>query len=402
MKTERITTDLSRAAELLRAGEPVAVPTETVYGLAANGLDSGAVEKIYEVKGRPPVKPLSLMVPGAEALERYCAELPPPAKALAERFWPGPLTIVLKAKETVPAVVRAGGETVGLRCPDHPLTLELLRRTGLPFAAPSANPSGAESPKTAEQVRAYFDGQIAAIVDGGPCGIGRESTILDMSRTPYRILRQGALPAEEIADALVDAMEIVGVTGGSGSGKTTLLRELERRGALALDCDAVYHELLASSGELLAEIEESFPGAVEKGVLQRKKLGARVFGDREALGRLNAITHRYVTAEVQRRLREHAMAGGRLAALDAIELIASPLAGYCDWILGVLAHREIRAARIMARDGISRDYALLRIDAQRPDSYFREHCDVILENNGDEASLLQHINTILEERLHHG
>ena len=404
METITINTSekLTRAAELLKNGQPVAVPTETVYGLAGNGLDARAVEQIYEVKGRPSVKPLSLMVPGAEAMEAYCEEVPPQAKRLAARFWPGPLTIVLKARELVPDIVRAGGETVGLRCPDHPMTLELLRRAGVPFAAPSANPSGAPSPKTAAEVRDYFDGQIAAIVDGGPCGIGKESTILDMSRTPYRVLRQGALPAEEIAEALAEDMTVVGVTGGTGSGKTTALRELERRGALVIDCDAVYHELLENSAELIGEIEAAFPGAVEDGSVRRKKLGEIVFRDESALTELNRITHRHVTAEVQRRLREHAMKGGSLAAVDAIELLASPLAARCDFTIGVIAEEETRARRIMARDGICRDYALLRIRAQQPDSYFRERCSVILENNGDEASFISHINKILEERLHHG
>ncbi len=394
--------ELPEAAAQLRAGQLVAVPTETVYGLAGNGLDARAVEQIYEVKGRPAVKPLALMVPGAEAMEAYCAEIPPQAKHLAARFWPGPLTIVLKAKPLVPEIVRAGGETVGLRCPDHPLTLELLRISGIPFAAPSANPSGAESPKTAQQVLDYFDGQIAAAVDGGPCGIGRESTLLDMSRTPYRILRQGALPAEDIAEALAEGMEIVGVTGGSGSGKTTALRELEKRGALALDCDAVYHRLLETSPALLGEIGARFPGTVEDGALQRKKLGEIVFRDEKALAELNRITHRHVTDEVLRCLRRHAMAGGTLAALDAIELLESPLAARCDFTIGVIAAEETRAARIMARDGVGRDYALLRIRAQRPDSYFRERCDAILENNGDEASFISNINKLLEEKLHHG
>ena len=146
------------------------------------------------------------MVPGPEAMEAYCLEVPPAAKYLAEKFWPGPLTIVLKAKGHIPPIVLAGGSTVGLRCPQHPMTLELLQRAGVPFAAPSANPSGAESPKTAEQVRAYFDGKIEAIVDGGPCGLGLESTIIDMSALPYKILRQGALPAAEIRAALAESL----------------------------------------------------------------------------------------------------------------------------------------------------------------------------------------------------
>ena len=123
MKTEIITEKLSHAAKLIKDGELVAVPTETVYGLAGNGLDATAVEKIYEIKGRPEVKPLSLMVSGKTAMSKYCEAVPKQAKRLAEKFWPGPLTIVLKAKDIVPDIVRAGGETVALRCPDHPMTL---------------------------------------------------------------------------------------------------------------------------------------------------------------------------------------------------------------------------------------------------------------------------------------
>ena len=404
MKTITINTTekLSQAAALLKNGQLVAVPTETVYGLAGNGLDEQAVEQIYEVKGRPQVKPLSLMVPDAGAMERCCREVPPQAHALAKRFWPGPLTIVLRSRNLVPAIVRAGGDTVGLRCPDHPMTLELLRLSGIPFAAPSANPSGEPSPKTAQEVKAYFDGKIAAIVDGGPCGLGKESTILDMSRKPFRILRQGALPAEMIADALVDELEIVGVTGPSGSGKSTALRCLLDRGALVLDCDAVYHELLETNPELLRELEARFPGTVANGRLQRKKLGALVFGDAAALLDLNCITHRFISDEVQRRLRDFALQGGTLAALDASELLESPLADRCDFTVGVLASEETRIRRIMVRDGISRDYALSRIRAQHGEDYFRARCTVTVGNNNDEATFSANINKVLEEKLHHG
>ena len=404
MKTILINTTekLGQASELLKNGQLVAVPTETVYGLAGNGLDEHAVEQIYEVKGRPQVKPLSLMVPDAAAMERCCREVPPQAQALAKRFWPGPLTIVLRSKELVPAIVRAGGDTVGLRCPDHPMTLELLRLSGIPFAAPSANPSGEPSPKTAEEVKAYFDGKIAAIVDGGPCGLGKESTILDMSQSPFRILRQGALPAEEIADALVDEMEIVGVTGPSGSGKSTALRCLLDRGALVLDCDAVYHELLETNADLINELDARFPGTVANGMLQRKKLGAQVFGNPEALLDLNRITHRFISDAVQRRLRDFALQGGTLAALDASELLESPLAARCDFTIGVLASEETRIRRIMVRDGISRDYALSRVRAQHGADYFLTRCTVTVENNKDEATFYANINKVLEEKLHHG
>lgn len=382
MQTKLIKENISEAAEIIKRGGLVAVPTETVYGLAGNGLDENAVHEIYEVKGRPAVKPLSLMVPDRGAMKGYCEDVPEQAEYLAERFWPGPLTIVLKAKELVPEIVRAGGTTVGLRCPDHPLTLEALRLAKLPFAAPSANPSGAESPKDAAKVMEYFSGRIDAVIDGGPCGIGRESTLIDMSARPYRILRQGALAADDIADALVDNMKIIGITGGTGCGKTTALETLKDFGALVIDCDALYHELLESSAELINEIDKYFPGAVTDGVLDRKALGAVVFTDEEALRDLNIITHKYIHLELRRRLREWAMQGGTLAAVDAIELFSSGIAKRCCATVGVIADREVRLRRIQQRDGISLEYAMMRVNAQRPNEYFDEHCDYILQNNG--------------------
>ncbi|MCD8001711.1 MAG: threonylcarbamoyl-AMP synthase, partial [Oscillospiraceae bacterium] len=179
MKTELLAGDTRRAAEILRGGGVVAVPTETVYGLACNALSDSAVRRVYEVKGRPAVKPLSLLVPDADTLGRYGTDVPSGAAALAEKFWPGPLTIVLRSRGLEAPVVRAGGETIGLRCPDHPLTCALLRACAFPLAAPSANPSGAPSPRTVSEVAAYFDGHIDAILDGGESELGLASTVLD-------------------------------------------------------------------------------------------------------------------------------------------------------------------------------------------------------------------------------
>lgn len=399
MNTKRYISCTDELVGITRGGGLVAVPTETVYGLAGNGLDEKAVAEIYEVKGRPEVKPLSLMVHDAASMERYCENVPPQAYTLAKNFWPGPLTIVMKAKPCVPEIVRAGGETVGLRCPDHPLTLELLEKSGVPFAAPSANPSGEPSPKNADSVLKYFDGKIDAVLDGGECGIGCESTLIDLSRTPYRILRQGALPADEIADAFVDSMKIIGITGGTGCGKTTALNELERRGALLIDCDAVYHRMLETDRPMLDEIEKYFPGAVIDGKLDRKALGAVVFTDEEALRDLNIITHRHINLEIRRILREHAMNGGTLAAIDAIELFSSGLAKRCTATIGVIADREVRIDRIMRRDGISREYAMMRVNAQRPNEYFIQKCSHVLENNGSQEEFIEKCRKTFEEVL---
>ena len=387
---------------MIRAGGLVAVPTETVYGLAGNGLNETAVREIYEVKGRPAVKPLSLMVPDESAMERYCENVPPQAHALAKRFWPGPLTIVLKAKAEIPTIVLAGGKTVGLRCPDHPLTLKLLKSCGLPLAAPSANPSGEPSPKTAQQVLEYFDGKIDAVIDGGPCGIGRESTLIDMSSTPYQILREAALSEESIAQALAEDLTLIGITGGSGCGKTTALRELEAFGALVLDCDAIYHELLESDDALLAELESAFPGTVRDGVLDRRALGRIVFADPEKLALLNRISHRFVKREADRRLRRFAMQGGRVAALDAVELISAGMSERCVATVGILSDENTRIERIMKRDGIGREAARARIDAQKPDAYYQSHCTHILFNNADRERFASDCRRLFKEILNHG
>ena len=171
---------------------------------------------------------------------------------------------------------------------------------------------------------------------------------------------------------------IIGITGGSGCGKTTLLNLIARQGGLILDCDAIYHRLLKTDGTMLAAIEARFPGVTENGQLDRKKLGAIVFSDAEALLALNRITHAAVKREVLGRLE----AGPKLAAIDAIALFEGGLAELCDVTVAVTAPREDRIRRLMARDGISEAYARSRIEAQHPDSWFREKCRFTLENDG--------------------
>ena len=501
------------AAGLIRSGELVAIPTETVYGLGANGLDEAAVAKIFEAKGRPQDNPLILHVADTSDIEKFCHSIPASAYLLAEKFWPGPLTMVLPAKPTVPSRTTAGLSTVAVRCPDCAVTREIIRLAGVPIAAPSANISGKPSTTTAEHVRHDHDGRIAAIVDGGPCRVGVESTIIDLTEDTPRLLRPGGITPEQLhsvlgdfiidkavtasvdKDAVVKApgmkyrhyapdcrvlivdgdlpaaadyirrhwqpgnrvlcfeeelsvfadfaplaygrksdadtllaglfaalrqlddpsigtvfarcptgagkalavqnrLEkaagfcrvnprekhlILGITGGSGSGKTTLLDAVRSIGGTVIDCDAVYHRLLQCDHALLSAIGSRFPGTVENGVLNRKKLGTIVFSDENALLDLNAITHSAVKQEVLRLIPP----APSLVAIDAIGLFEGELAQLCDVTVAVTAPQDTRIRRLMARDGISEEYAKSRISAQHSDDWFREKCDCILVNDAD-------------------
>ena len=226
MKTKLLTSDeLAEAAKLLSGSSLVGIPTETVYGLGANGLNPVAVGAIFEAKGRPQDNPLILHIPEVSWLARYCQEIPETAYRLAERFWPGPLTMILKCKErtpeeleelrsgpvcsyshfgprVIPDEVTAGLDTVGMRCPAHPLCRAVIQAAGVPIAAPSGNTSGKPSPTTAAHMLADMDGKIPAILDGGPCAVGVESTIVDLTCMPPRLLRPGGVTLEQLREVL--------------------------------------------------------------------------------------------------------------------------------------------------------------------------------------------------------
>ncbi len=207
MKTEILSTHtpalfaaaVKRAAERLRAGEVVALPTETVYGLAANALDEKAVAKIFQVKGRPAHNPIIVHVAGVEMAKGCVTNWPGPADQFSKSFWPGPLTLVLPRAAKIPEIVAAGGATVGVRWPGHPFMQAVIRACGFPLAAPSANLSNHISPTNAEHVRAQLGGKISLIVDGGQSQVGIESTVLDLTVAPPRILRPGMIHAESLA-----------------------------------------------------------------------------------------------------------------------------------------------------------------------------------------------------------
>ncbi len=195
-------TDLEKARHLLEAGEVVAIPTETVYGLAANALDPDAVVKIYEAKQRPRFNPLIIHLPDWNAVARYAVDIPPEAELLARHFTPGPLTFLLKKSDLIPDLVTAGSPKVAVRIPSHPLTHELLTKLDFPLSAPSANPFGYVSPTTAQHVFESLGGSIPYILDGGPCQVGVESTIVDFENGQIIVRRKGGTSLQAMTEVL--------------------------------------------------------------------------------------------------------------------------------------------------------------------------------------------------------
>jgi L-threonylcarbamoyladenylate synthase len=200
---------LINAAELIRAGELVAFPTETVYGLGANALDPAAIEKIYAAKGRPPESPLIVHVCSIEMARSLVREWPERAEKLAREFWPGPLTLVLPKQPHVPDRLTAGLDTVGIRMPAHPLALELIRESGVPIAAPSANRFTELSPTTAQHVRDGLGGRVAMILDGGRTTVGIESTVLSLAGPDAILLRPGMVTQPQI-EAVIGPVKLLG------------------------------------------------------------------------------------------------------------------------------------------------------------------------------------------------
>lgn len=194
--------DILKAGELIREGRLVAFPTETVYGLGANALDPEAVARIFEAKARPHFDPLIVHLPNISDLDALVASIPEAAQRLAEHFWPGPLTMVLPKTAKVPDLVTAGLDTVAVRIPNHPVAQELLETAAVPIAAPSANRFGRLSPTRAEHVFEQLGERIDYILDGGPCEVGVESTVVDLTTTPPRLLRPGGIPLEDLEEIL--------------------------------------------------------------------------------------------------------------------------------------------------------------------------------------------------------
>jgi L-threonylcarbamoyladenylate synthase len=309
--------NLERAAAILRQGGVVAFPTETVYGLGAAAFDERAVARVFEIKGRPRFDPLIVHAAAREEVLQLVRAFPPPAQVLADRFWPGPLTLVLPKSPRVPDIVTAGLDTVAVRVPNHPVALELLRRAGVPVAAPSANPFGMTSPTTAEHVERLLGSAVDFVLDGGPCPVGIESTVVLVApEGEAMLLRPGGVPLEEI-EALIGPLRQQTSAGQQPLAPGQLLRHYAPRTPIEL-CQRVPPPVPGARLGLLAFTpRDVLPGYAAVEVLSER-------GDlREAAARLFAALHRLDALGLERIFAQRVPAAGLgLAINDRLERAA--------------------------------------------------------------------------------
>lgn len=508
---------IDEAARIIRSGGLVAMPTETVYGLAANALDPQAVANIFKAKGRPMDNPLIVHISRFEQIYDLVSSVPEQAKRLAEAYWPGPMTIILPKSGLIPDEVSAGLPTVAIRMPSHPIARALIERSGRPLAAPSANSSGLPSPTTAAHVMDDMDGRIDAVIDSGECSVGIESTVVTLATDPPRLLRPGGIthpqlerilgrvdidpavlsdlkagdrPASpgmkykhyspraqvfivkgslpsfkyqidsdrregdmclcfdgEEKDIPVECLSfggygaqldharllfadlrrfdelgakrvfvrspscdgvglgvynrllraaafrvleppaIYGLTGQSGAGKSTVAAELSQKGYLVIDCDVLARKTVEKGSPLLARLAEKFGSDIIEpdGSLNRALTAERAFANEESRLILNSITHPEITRLTVEQIKREYSGSYRGVVIDAAALLESDIRRYCEKIIVVTAPAGERLARIISRDGISRDSALKRINAQKPEQYYTERADLIIKNYGDRS-----------------
>lgn len=510
--------DIDEVAELLRDGKLAAIPTETVYGLAANALNPEAVANIFKAKGRPQDNPLIVHISEFDEIYPLVKEVPENAKALAEKYWPGPLTMILPKSDIIPNEVSGGLSTVAIRMPSHPVANAIIKSAGVPLAAPSANSSGLPSPTKAQHVIDDMMGKIEAIVDGGECDVGVESTVVTLATNPPRLLRPGGITPKQLESVLgkieidpavtdklkdgavaaspgmkykhyspkaevyivkscfasfrcfideigedgdyavcfdgeedfikiptisygkesspeeqaqklfsilrdadklgasrvfvrcpstegvglavynrliraaafrvINVPEIFGLTGQTGAGKTTVALELSKKGIYVIDCDITAREIVKKGSPVIDKLKKAFGEDIvfTDGELNRKALAQKAFSTKENEKILNKITHPAITKLVRKQIIDNKDKYPAFA-VDAALLFESELYDYCNKTIVVTADKDIRLKRIIQRDSITEEEALLRINSQPDEQYYISKGDIVIENNGGEINL---------------
>ena len=526
---EPTTEGIIEAARLLRDGQLVAIPTETVYGLAANALDPKAVASIFRAKDRPMDNPLIVHIADIKNWTPLVKHIPAAARRLADAYWPGPLTIILPAADCIPNEVRGGLATVAVRFPADPVAQAVILHSACPLAAPSANRSGSPSPTNAARVMEDMQGRIAAVLDGGDSEVGVESTVLDMSGDTPRLLRPGGITpdmiesvigkieideavthalkkgavaaspgmkykhyaprarvrlvkgtqasyikyvnehaddgvaalcfdedkhllhmpcvtyghrndpleqAHRVFDALrqidelgaytvyaacprpqgvglavynrliraaafdiVNTIRVIGLTGPTGAGKSVIADAWRQAGVPIIDADKVARDIVEPDSACLTKLTEVFTTAILRadGTLDRKELARRAFANEKATQTLNSITHPAIMAAIKQKLEDLEDNGYPFAVLDAPLLFEAGADALCQRIVAVTAPAELRLARIMERDGLDKDTALMRMSAQPDDAFYARDGVTVLSNRFTPQVLIEKAALILSE-----
>ncbi len=523
------TEGIHEAARLLRDGQLVAVPTETVYGLAADALNPKAVASIFAAKERPMDNPLIVHIADIADWAPLVKEIPDNARRLAEAYWPGPLTIILPAADHIPNEVRGGLTTVAVRFPADPVAQAVILHSGCPLAAPSANRSGSPSPTNAARVMEDMQGRIAAVLDGGDSAVGVESTVISLCGDKPRLLRPGGITPEMLEEILgpidideavthalkkgataaspgmkykhyapraqvrlikgtaaayidyvnahaddgvaalcfdedatqltvpcvpyghrddpleqahrlfdalrqldelgaqtvyaacprpqgvglavynrliraaafdiINTIRVIGLTGPTGAGKSLVADTFRAAGVPIIDADRVARQVTEPHTDCLKDLCVAFGNEIllADGSLNRKELAKRAFATRETAEQLNRITHPAIMAAIRQQLEDLADAGHPLAVLDAPLLYEAGADALCHHILAVTAPAEARLARIMARDGIDREAATLRMNAQPSDEFYTRDGVTVLTNDTTPEALAKKAQAIVAD-----
>ncbi len=521
---------LNLAKQELLHGEIVAIPTETVYGLGADATNPHAIEKIFQVKGRPQDNPLIVHISDIQMIHRVVGIFSKTAQALAETFWPGPLTMVLPKHHSVPFEVSAGLDTVGVRMPSHQVARAFIRLCNVPIAAPSANLSGKPSPTKAQHVYQDLNGKISYIIDGGECAVGLESTVISVGDDEVTILRPGKITMDDLlhvvqtvkidngvftkleehqpaaspgmkykhyspnaeiimldgtlaqfeqyvqrhlsdktgvlvfdgeenrfsipcvtygekdnsdqqAASLFDSLReidklglkkvyarmpsktgvglavynrlvracgfqmislkrpiIIGLTGQTGSGKTTVSQIFSEHKVSVLNCDQIARQVIERP-EVIEKLTGYFGTAIldQNQALNRKKLGNLVFGNAEYLSYLNHVMYPRITKVVEQQVQQLHQHGCKWILLDAPTLFESGINHICDYVVSVLAPKEIREDRIIKRDFISVFEAAKRMSAQHDDEFYSAQSDEVIKNDGSQEDLKEKTVQIIKK-----
>ncbi len=518
-------TAILKAAELLKNGGIVAIPTETVYGLAASAFSDEAIKKVFIAKGRPQDNPLIVHISNIDMLSQIAREIPEKAIECAKRFWPGPFTMVLKKSKKIAKSVSAGLDTVAVRMPSDKTARDIINKSGLPLAAPSANLSGSPSPTTAMHTLLDLDGRVDAVVMGGDCEVGVESTVVALFDDKPRLLRPGAVTVEQLKEVLPDLIVdkavlseaksgekvaspgmkykhyapkttaflveggkfafadfvnkeqnaaalcfdeelelikieklsygkqkdhktlaqnvftalrnadllgvekiyihapskegiglavynrlirasafnvinlkgyVLGLTGPTGSGKSMASNLAREKGINVIDCDKLARVAVEKGTKALNELTKTFGNEIlnADGTLNRKALARIAFATPEKTNLLNKTLLPHIA-----RLVEDNIVSDKINILDAPTLFESGIDKICDKTVAVLADREVRLERIVKRDNISKEDALLRISAGKSDEFYIQNADAIMYNNTEINEFLNEFNAFLDNTV---